>query len=374
MGIVIFILVLLVLVLVHEFGHFIFAKKSGIRVDEFGFGFPPKLFGKKVGETEYTFNALPIGGFVRIFGETPDEDSLAGPDAERSFVNKPAYIQAAVLLAGVVFNWLLAWILLSAIFMMGTPYFANDPLPRGGSIEDTALTIFAVSPESPAYDAGLRGGERLISISAGEQILLDEGYASSQEYIEDFRLFLDTYKETGVDLTYTRPNSDVTEVATVLPTTGIADDRVAIGVGIDYVGTLRVNPLVALWEGGLRTIDLTVLMTVGFFDFFGDIAKGDADFSEVSGPVGIAGMVSDASETGLVSLLFLTAIISINLAILNLLPFPALDGGRLLFLLIEVVKGSPIKPQVANVLNAAGFLLLIGLMILVTYSDILKVW
>ncbi len=106
MNIIIFLIILLVLVVAHEFGHFIVAKKNGIRVDEFSFGFPPKLFGKKIGETTYNFNALPLGGYVKIFGENPDEESISGPDSSRSFVNKKAYVQAAVLLAGVTMNFL----------------------------------------------------------------------------------------------------------------------------------------------------------------------------------------------------------------------------------------------------------------------------
>ena len=135
MSILLFIIILAVLILAHEFGHFIVAKKSGIRVDEFGIGFPPKLYGKKFGETEYTINALPLGGFVKIFGENPDEENTNGPDRARSFVHKPKIIQAAVLVAGVFFNLLLAWFLISAGFMIGLPASSESVLP-GQTIVD----------------------------------------------------------------------------------------------------------------------------------------------------------------------------------------------------------------------------------------------
>ena len=126
MSIIIFLIILLVLVLVHEAGHFFLAKRFGIRVDEFGFGFPPKLFGKKWGETEYTLNLLPLGGFVKIFGETPDDENINGPDSARSFVNKAKWKQAVVLVAGIAMNFLLAWVLFSFGFMSGLPTSASQ--------------------------------------------------------------------------------------------------------------------------------------------------------------------------------------------------------------------------------------------------------
>ena len=154
MSIIIFIIVLVVLILVHEFGHFISAKKSGIRVDEFGIGFPPRIFGKKIGETTYSLNWIPFGGFVKIFGENPDEESISGPDSKRSFVNKKRRIQALVIVAGVVFNMLLAIILFSAGFLIGMPVSDNDPLivDKGYEITNSALTVISVLNESPAME------------------------------------------------------------------------------------------------------------------------------------------------------------------------------------------------------------------------------
>src|SRR3989344_5009647 len=170
MSILIFFIILLVLIIVHEFGHFFSAKRFGVRVDEFGFGFPPKLFSKKYGETEYSFNALPIGGFVKIFGENPEPEQArygAGPDKEdfsRAFFNKPRWQQAIVLFAGVLTNFLLGWLLFSVAFMSGLPMSA------GGEVEnlrDVNLTVVSVIKDSPAARAGLAPGDRIISIRAG---------------------------------------------------------------------------------------------------------------------------------------------------------------------------------------------------------------
>src|SRR3990167_1683038 len=162
MSIIIFIIILLVLVLVHEFGHFFTAKKFGIRVDEFGFGFPPKLFGKKYGETEYTVNLLPIGGFVKIFGEDPN-----GPDRERSFVHKAKWKQAIVLVAGVAANFLLAWLLFSFGFMSGLPASVGSEI-GGTKLNDVNLVVLSVLPDSPAETAGLKAGDKIVDIRNGD--------------------------------------------------------------------------------------------------------------------------------------------------------------------------------------------------------------
>ncbi len=363
MSILLFIIILAILILAHEFGHFIVAKRSGIRVDEFGIGFPPKLWGKKIGETEYTINLFPIGGFVRIFGETPDDESINGPDAKRSFVNKPKYIQAAVLGAGVFFNILLAWFLISAGFMIGLPT-PVDAVPEGRVLQNISVVITEVIPESPAKEAGLKVGDKILSLKAGESGIILPSLQATQEFIssrggEDIVIAMQRGKQPAKDFT-------------IRPVDGLIE-RPAIGIAMDEIGTLRLPPHIALWEGAKLTTYLTQATFFGLASFFGGLVTGEADLSSVSGPVGIVGIVGDASQFGFIYLLTLTALISINLAIINLVPFPALDGGRLLFLLIEILKGSPIKPVVANVANAIGFALLILLMIVITYSDIIKI-
>lgn len=364
MSILLFIGILIVLILVHEFGHFIVAKKSGIRVDEFGIGFPPKIWGKKFGETEYTINALPFGGFVRIFGESPDDESMSGSDSKRSFTNQSKIKQTAVIAAGVIFNFILGWILISTSYMIGLPSTVEGA-PEGVVVENVELTISGVLPGSPAEEAGLSVGQSIESLSVGSDILADPTIESVQKFVN-----LHANEEIIIEYTF---GKNIKEKVTVIPEEGIVEGVYAVGIAMDAIGTVSLPVHRALWEGGKLTIDVTVATFLGLKDFFTNIFIGNADFSEISGPVGIVSIVDDASTLGFVYLLTLTAIISINLGLINLIPFPALDGGRLLFLLIETIKRSPIKPAVANAMNMIGFVALILLMVVITYNDIAKI-
>ncbi|MEK7148646.1 MAG: site-2 protease family protein [Patescibacteria group bacterium] len=360
MSIILFIIILAALILVHELGHFIAAKRAGVRVDEFGIGFPPRLWQKKVGETIYSFNAFPIGGFVKIFGEDPNKESLEGKDSSRSLTQKPRLVQAWIISAGVVFNLLFAWFLISLGFMAGLPYSGNDS-KYGARVQNLNLTITQVAPKSPAQKAGLKGGDIIVSLVSGENILTNPKVPATQRFIAS---------NEEIKLTYLRGIE--TKTATVRGEEGVVDGRRAIGISMDVIGMLRLPVHEALYVGLSTTASITMAMAVGIIDFFKNIFIGQASFQDISGPVGIVGIVSDASTLGFIHLLSLTAIISINLAIINLLPFPALDGGRLLFLLIESIKRSPIKPVIANAVNGIGFLILIAFMVFITFHDVAK--
>jgi len=362
MDILIFFVVLLVIILVHEFGHFIVAKKSGIRVDEFGFGFPPKLFGKKIGETEYTFNLLPIGGFVKIFGESPDKESISGPDSERSFVNKPKYIQAAVLAAGVMFNFLLACLIFITIYVVGAPY-STDNIPKGGVVENPHLTITGIETGAPAQLAGLNPGDVPLSLKSGGDILENPTDVGIQQFVAE-------HSQDEIIFAYRRGNTE--SFVSVIPIENEELGRPAIGIAMGEVGTLKLPFHRAILEGIKRTVILTGEVSLGLFELFKGLLSGNADFESVSGPVGIVNIVGDAAQIGIMSVMILTALISINLAIINLLPLPALDGGRLFFLLIEAITKKTIKPEIANAVNSIGFFLLLLLMAVVTYKDIVK--
>lgn len=360
MSIILFIIVLTVLVFVHELGHFLAAKRAGIRVDEFGIGFPPALFKKKVGETVYSINLFPVGGFVKIFGEDPNDESLKGHDAKRSLTHKPKLIQAWVLVAGITFNILFAWILVSFGFMVGVQYPADDET-YGARVQNAQVIITQILPGSPAEVSGLKAGDNIVAIYSGTDVLEKPTTATTQQFIG---------AHNDVLLAYLR-NKEI-KTTNIITKEGIVEGRRAVGISMDYAGELKLPIHEALYAGFLTTASLTWGTIVGLADFFKNIFIGHADFSSVAGPVGIAGVVGEASASGFVNLLTLVAIISINLAVINLLPFPALDGGRLFFLLIEKIKGSPIKPVVANTANGIGFILLILLMVVVTYHDIAR--
>ncbi len=367
MNILIFILILFVLVVVHEFGHFFAAKKFGMRVDEFSFGFPPKIFGKKIGETMYKLNLIPLGGYVKIHGENglEDEDKK---DIERSFTSKPRYAQAAVLFAGVFMNFVLAWFLLSTSFLFGVPSSISG-VPDGYNIENKSITITSIMPSSIAEKADLKTGDQILSLQEGSKKI---------EYGKDF-----TEPEVVVDFIKQNENKNIVisllrakEVKniSVIPSYNKENNQVMVGFSMDEVGVLKLPVHMALWQG-LKFSSVMFFDTLNnFINLIQKSIVGQGSLSSITGPIGIVGVVGDAASFGFVYLLSFTALISINLAVINLIPFPALDGGRLLFLLIEKIKGSPIKTNFLNWSNTIGFGILILLMILVTYNDIVKLF
>lgn len=366
MNILIFVIILLVLVLVHEFGHFWTAKKFGIRVDEFGFGFPPKIFGKKFGETEYSLNLLPIGGFVKIFGENPDEESLNGPDKERSFVNKPAWKQAIVLFAGVLSNFLLAWLLFSIGFMSGLPSSVGSA-PKGYVVTDEHLVVVSVLKNSPAEKAGLQSRDKIVSVRS-------ESDSLSSINPETLKSFIVSHGDKEIELGYLRGKETTVEKIKIMPAKSSAEMAPTIGIAMDQMGVVKLPVFRALWEGLALDWSVTKGTVVGLYTLIRDGLGGKGSFASVAGPVGMVGIVGNAYQFGFVYLLSFAALISVNLAIINLIPFPALDGGRLFFLLIEKIKGSRMNPKFANMANMIGFALLIFLMLVVTYHDVVKLF
>jgi regulator of sigma E protease len=352
-SIILFIIVIAVLIFVHELGHFLIAKWSGIRVDEFALGFPPKIWSKQVGETKYSLNVVPFGGYVKIHGENSDEDSISGSDSMRSMVNKPKYIQALVLIAGIAFNIIFAWLLFSVSLMTGMPASVSQ-VNNPEMVRNPQVMILDVLPGSPAEKAGLIPGDVLIG---------ENDVTTVQDMIR---------ASDGAPVSFVVLRGEETLQIEATPAKANPEAPYTVGIAMDKVGTYQVPFYLAPWEGLKLTFSSMKAITLGLGTFFGQIIVGQPDFSQVTGPVGIVTLVGSASSFGLIYLLGFTALISLNLAIINLVPFPALDGGRLLFVLIEAIKGSRIKPEVANTVNAIGFGLLILLMLVVTYKDIVK--
>jgi regulator of sigma E protease len=368
MSIILFIVILLALVLIHELGHFVVAKLFRIRVDEFAFGFPPRVFSIKKGETNYSFNLLPIGGYVKIHGENPDDVSFDDPDRDRSFMAKPRWVQALVVVAGVVMNSVLAWVLLWTVLMLGVSVSAYD-LPEGKTLENAKLYATEVIKDSPAEKAGLKPGDQILDISDGDVSLPTEELLS----IGGFSGFIG--KHPTSTLTLRALHGEEVKTLSVTPVIGLnpqASTSPAIGVVLDIAGTVQYGFLEAGKEGLIRTWKFTVLTAQGLAEFFTSIFRGSADLTQVTGPVGIVKVVGEASAMGVVPVLLLTALISINLSIINLLPFPALDGGRLVFIILEGIIRRPISPVFQGRVNLVGFVFLILLMLVITYHDIIK--
>lgn len=352
-----------VLILVHEFGHFIVAKKSGIRVDEFGLGFPPKILSKRFGSTLYTLNLIPFGGFVKIFGEDPHSEVISDADRSTSFYYKPKWIQALVLVAGVTMNVLFAWLVISLGFMIGMP---SSPDYSGfGKVTNLHVVVTNILPDSPAQKAGLIPGDEFLELASNGQTLEIPNLTAKN--VQDF------INDSGNTLTirYSR-NGDSSKQATLEPSSNIIEGKKAIGIAMDELGILKLSPPLALLEGARTTMLLVKETITGLAGFFWKVVTFRSDFSEVSGPVGIASVVGQARSLGFVYLLTLIALISINLAVINLLPFPALDGGRLFFLLIEAIIRRPLPESLVRRANFFGFVILIILMLVITAHDILK--
>jgi len=377
MNIIIFLIILLVLVLVHEFGHFFAAKKFGIRVDEFGFGFPPRLFSFKKGETEYSFNLLPIGGFVKIFGENLEEadflevgflekDLESKQNFSRSLVSKPKYKQAIVLFAGVLANFLLAWLLFSVGFMSGLPTSVGNE-PKGYSATDVHLVLISVLANSPAETAGLKSGDKIVSIQSGNDVV-------SEINPDSLKSFIISYPDKEIEFSYLRGENKTVNTVKIIPVKNFTGGNPSIGIAMDEIGTVRLPVFRAFWEGLKLDWSVTKGTVIGLYTLIQEGITGKGSFASITGPVGMVGIIGSAYEFGFVYLLSFAALISVNLAIINLIPFPALDGGRLLFLLIEKIKGSRINPKFANTANMVGFAILIILMLFVTYHDVIKLF
>jgi regulator of sigma E protease len=367
--IIIFIIVLAALIFVHELGHFIAARSFGIRVDEFALGFGPRIWSKKKGETTYAINAIPFGGFVKIFGENPDDESKSGPDSSRSFVNASRWKQAIVLVSGVLGNFIFAWLLIMIALSVGAASSPQDYPQYTNRMTDARIMIGAVSPGSPADKAGIKEGDIIIGISSAS---ISVGQNLTIEAIQ-----ADIASSTGAPLIFSILRDDKQISVNTASAKGIIPgepDKYAVGISLDDTATLRLPVYLATYEGARFTWSLMQEIVVGFGTLIAGLFHGTAAVSDLTGPVGIAGMVGTAARLGFSYLLMFTAFISINLGIINLVPFPALDGGRLLFVIIETVIRRPIKAVFANAVNLAGFVLLMLLMVFVTYRDILRLF
>lgn len=360
MSIIIFLAVLAILILSHELGHFILAKLNGVRVDEFGFGFPPRIFGFKKGETLYSLNLIPFGGFVKVYGEEGE-----GRDDKRSFINKPVYTRALILAAGVFFNLLLVWPVLSAGYMVGAPVSVENNEISGGTLTSGGVMILQVQENTPAETAGLAAGDYLLRLSVNNEILEISDVESSRDFIA---------KHAGneIQIDYLRKGKEFSVKASTIKEPELGKGN--LGILMDYVAFLKLPFFKAVGEGFKTTLDLIGAVARAFINFFANIFTRKELLAQVAGPVGIAGIVSSAHQAGFVFILQLVALLSVNLALINIIPFPALDGGRLLFLSVEFIKGKPISQKAATIANNIGFTILIGLMLLITYRDILRLF
>ena len=356
--IVVAILILGILIFAHELGHFISAKKAGVRVEEFGFGFPPRIFSFKKGETIYSLNLIPIGGFVKIYGEERDRKDTKSKFA---FYNKPAWQRAIILLAGVFMNWVVAVIFLSIVHGIGVPTIIEN----GENARNIQIQIIEVVKNSPAEIAGIKIGDSIQELSfKNESIKITT--------IEEVQNFISLHIGEEIQMTFKRGDEIISSKITPRPNP--PEGEGATGIAMAKTGLISHPWYEAIWLG-IKTTGQMIITMVGLFYLLIKtlIVKGTM-IGEVAGPVGIYNITTHMVKLGWVYVLQFAAILSINLAIINALPFPALDGDRLLFLLIEKIKGKPIKFKTERTVNAIGFAILILLMIVVTFRDVVKLF
>lgn len=369
---ILFLIVLTVLVFVHELGHFLAARLFKIRVDEFAIGFPPRIVGWMWGETQYAINLLPLGGYVKIYGENSEDERTAD-----NMLSKPRWQQAVVLVAGVTFNIILAWLLLSASLFLGTKA-SSDAMPAA-IVKDPVLTVMMVAPGSPADKAGLSSGDEILSITNSKTVLASSSLSvvGAQQVIASSTgkvvMTVRQFAKQDLSKMATPPelgSSYIVKAITVEPKDGIVPGKKAIGISMDMVATVKTGFFESFYYGARQTYYLTINVTEGLYTFLGNALMGKASLEQVSGPVGIAGAVGESAKVGFTSLLVMAAVISANLAVLNLAPFPALDGGRLVVVIIEGIIRRELNPKIIQWVNAIGFLLLISLMLIITAKDI----
>lgn len=345
MTFIIFILVLGAVVLVHEFGHFINAKIFKTYVYEFSIGMGKKLwsFKKKDGETEYSIRLFPIGGFVRLAGEEVDNDKNIPKN--RKLWAKSFWQRFLIMFSGAGFNFIFAILLL---FIIGISYGSVSPKPIIGS----------VSENYPSYEAGLRDGDTVLSIDNVDVKTWDDMI---------WELTIKNGKETIFKVKDT--NGNIKEIK-VKPIKEIKEKEESYVYGISRDTTK--------YKGIDHAINYTVTKTKSLFAVMfktiGALFTGGVSIKDLSGPVGIYSIVDAQSKAGFESLLYLIAFLSINVGVINLIPFPAFDGGRILFLIIEKIKGKPVDPKVENTIHSIGFFLLLALIIYVTFNDILRLF
>lgn len=393
LAILVFIVILGVLVFVHELGHFVVARRNGIRAYEFGFGFPPRLFGvqkitdpatgkkrwrkiwghdadseeenrdwdeiekkKMERSTIYSINWIPIGGFVKIKGE--DGEHKGESD---SFSTKGAWPRTKVLAAGVAMNFVLAWFLISLGLFIGAPQAVEgDNAPANSKIQ-----IAEIVPGSPAETAGLRVGDEIAKTQAGP-----DGKNIYLKNIEEVQSYINLHK--GQELTFQiLRGKDASEIK-VTPRSDYPSGQGPLGIAMAQTEIVSYPWYQAIWKGLAYVFDLTITILVAFYGLLKSLIMGQSVGGEVTGPVGIAILTRDVTKLGFVYILQFAALLSINLGIINILPIPALDGGRIFFILIEKIKGSPVTQKVEQGFHTAFFALLILLMVLVTFHDVTK--
>jgi len=354
MTILIFILTLSILVLVHELGHFLMAKKMGVKVEEFGIGLPPKLFGIKKGETLYSVNLLPIGGFVKLFGE--EYSTPLALDKNRTFVNKKPWQKTLIVLGGVLGNFLLGWFIFSYLVTQGVPVPTNN------------VIVEKVTKNSPASMAGLKEKDVILKFVPPISPMSPISLTSSTSLIT----LTQKYAGKNVKLLVQRGHQQLT--VDLVPRVNPPKGEGPLGIAITSFIEKKYPWYTAPYYGLIEAFNITAKISSELGKMLYNLVTFHKQNVDVAGPIGIANLAGQAVKFGKNAFLEFLALLSLNLAIMNILPFPALDGGRLVFVLYEGITKKRPNKNFEKYTNLIGFIMLLSLAAIITVNDVVKLF
>ncbi|MCJ7458843.1 MAG: RIP metalloprotease RseP [candidate division Zixibacteria bacterium] len=341
-----FIAALGILVFVHEFGHFLVAKKAGVKVERFSLGFPPKMIGKKIGDTEYCISWIPLGGYVKMAGENPDEEKEKWEPFE--FLGKPVWQRGLIIVAGPVMNFLLAILISWGIF------FFN------GIDRYEKTTVGRVGKDTPAEKAGLKSGDQIILVNGTEVRSFDEMAQIIYKVVRK-----------PVTIKWRRGNEIFEAKITTVKEQVQNEEGKTIEIGMIGIGPERTPPK-KLFQSFFAGVGWTVFLVVKTVEFLVGLFTGAASLKMVGGPIFIARTAGETAKLGLANFFSFIALLSVNLSIINILPIPVLDGGHILFLGLEKLRGKPLSLKQRAIIQQIGLAFLLILIIYVSYNDILR--
>lgn len=339
-----------VLVLIHELGHFLAARFFGIWVEEFGIGLPPRLFGIKRGNTIYSINLIPAGGFVKLHGEeegTLDDSKVKKP--ELAFFSKPWWQKAIILSAGVLMNFILALLIITYLFTQGVP-------------NPTNVSIAEVANDSPAFEAGIKSEDIIVSVSGVDAKTIEEVSSEVAKHVDTETVFV---------LIRTIDGNQETLTINAVPRKNPPPNEGALGVVLKQNFEIKKYPIYTAWYQGLIAAGkMSYLLLTAILGVFWDFISGFKVPKDVAGPIGMYQLYGEARKSGFSAILELSGLISLNLAVINLFPIPPLDGSRLMFVLVERFTGKKLKKSWEQNLYKFSFLFLILLFLLISFQDI----
>jgi regulator of sigma E protease len=354
MSVIIFLIILSVLVLFHEFGHFIAAKKNGVKVEEFGIGYPPRLLSFKKKGTIYSLNLLPFGGFVKVYGEEyHEQEKNKNKDRDKAFVFKKPWQKTIIIFAGVIGNILLAWLIFTYLSTQGIYINTNK------------VKVENVQQNSPAYYAGILKNDIIKEIKINNKIYKID---NSEKLISLTKQFAGE----KIQIVIERQESGL--VISTVARKNPPKDQGPLGVMISSVELRKYSLYKAPFIGLIQTNNYLKAIMAGFINLFKDLFTFKKPSIEITGPIGIAKYTNQAFKYGFNALLEFTALLSLNLAVLNVIPFPALDGGRLVFVFYEWISKKRSNQNIERVVNGLGMIILLILLAIITINDILKLY